>query len=103
MQHLVVIDLVASRLLRGEVAFIATFRKWNCMTPKYSNTLIILGLAAVLWVVPSLGTQGMGTIGQRFSHPDAALADGRAQSGTTPAVRATLQRADVAVESALGD
>jgi hypothetical protein len=36
-------------------------------------TLTAIGLAAVLWVVPSIGTQGMGTIGQRFSHADRVL------------------------------
>lgn len=71
------------------------------MTPK-SSKMLMAGLATVLWVVPSIGTQGMGTIGQRFSHPDAALADGRTGDGTSPKVRATLQHADAAVESALG-
>lgn len=77
------------------------YLKWDRMLPRRFKTLTTIGLAAVLWVVPSIGTQGMGTIGQRFSHPDAALADGRSEAGTTTAVRATLQHADAVVESAL--
>ena len=73
----------------------------NKMTPKSPKVLMVAGLAAILWIVPSIGTQGMGTIGQRFSHPDAALADG-SQDATSPAARAALARADAAVEGALG-
>ncbi len=29
--------------------------------------------AAVLWIVPSGGTQGKGTLGDRFSHADLAI------------------------------
>ena len=59
--------------------------------------MTVLGLAAVLWVVPSIGTQGMGTIGQRFAHADRALATDRSDT----VVRTDLRRADVAVEAAL--
>lgn len=60
--------------------------------------MTVLGLAAVLWVVPSIGTQGMGTIGQRFSHADRALIE----TGTEPAVlRPALLAADAQVEAAL--
>ena len=52
-----------------------------------------VAVAAVLWIVPSIGTQGMGTIGQRFSHPDLAL--------TGDAGAASLRAADRAVETAL--
>lgn len=54
-------------------------------------------LAAALWVVPSVGTQGMGTLGQRFSHPDDRLV----HAATATADRAVLQRADLAVLVAL--
>ena len=56
-----------------------------------------LGLALVLWVVPSIGTQGMGTIGQRYSHADRGLIV-EAEVG---ARRDALRRADAAVEAAL--
>lgn len=59
--------------------------------------ITVLGLAAVLWVVPSIGTQGMGTIGQRFAHADRGLATDRSNAAT----RLALSRADTAVETAL--
>ncbi len=55
--------------------------------------LAIAGLAVTLWIVPSIGTQGQGTIGQRFSHIDRALASDKG----APALRA----ADAAVEATL--
>ena len=72
------------------------------MALKHLRTFLVVGLAAILWIVPTVGTQGMGTIGQRFSHPDAALADGRSRDATSPMVRATLLQADKKVEVALG-
>ena len=60
--------------------------------------MTVLGLAAVLWVMPSIGTQGMGTIGQRFAHADRALATSRSDA----AMRTDLRRADAEVEAALG-
>lgn len=48
---------------------------------------------AALWVVPSIGTQGMGTVGQRFSHAD----DGILEYASDEAERAALQRADARV------
>lgn len=32
-------------------------------------------LSSALWVVPSFGTQGMGTIRQGYRHPDRTLAE----------------------------
>ena len=73
------------------------------MTRRLPPALAILGLAAVLWVVPSVGTQGMGTIGQRFTHPDSVLVDPHADSERERVVaRTTLQAADAATEAALG-
>lgn len=37
------------------------------------NAAFVASIALALWVVPSLGTQGMGTIGQRYTHPDRAM------------------------------
>lgn len=64
--------------------------------------LSVLGLAAVLWVVPSIGTQGMGTIGQRFSHADRTLVEAQVPTPADPArTAAALRRADAQVEAAL--
>jgi len=57
-----------------------------------------LGLAAVLWVVPSIGTQGMGTIGQRFSHADRALLENSMSDSRLPQA---LRAADAEVEAVL--
>ena len=62
------------------------------------NILWTVAIAAALWVVPSLGTQGMGTIGHRFSHPDSRL-----YTRDTLADEASdkLKRADAVVEAAV--
>lgn len=57
----------------------------------------ILGLAAVLWVVPSIGTQGMGTIGERHSHVDRGLVVGADDNRQV----AALRHADIAVAATL--
>jgi len=62
--------------------------------------ILFAGLTVLLWIVPSIGTQGMGTIGARVVHPDAMLID------TVPATRSQARRvlidADSAAETALG-
>lgn len=63
------------------------------MTLRLKPLSIAVGMAAVLWVVPSVGTQGIGTLGQRFSHPDRRL---MGIDGDTE-----LHRADATVEAAL--
>lgn len=63
-----------------------------------SSLSFAAALTAVLWMVPSVGTQGMGTIGQRLAHPDARLLDGADDLTSGDG----LARADRAVESALG-
>jgi hypothetical protein len=69
------------------------------MTGSRRNILIIAAIAAALWVVPSFGTRGMGTIGQRFSHPDSDLVAG---AETAPAAStARLQHADRVVLATL--
>lgn len=59
------------------------------------SLLAIAGLALVLWFVPSVGTQGQGTLGQRFSHPDRALASDDESAASS------LSGADAAVEATL--
>ncbi len=60
---------------------------------------LLAGVTVVLWIVPSIGTQGMGTIGARFNHPDAMLID------TVPTARADARHvlivADGVAETAL--
>ena len=68
------------------------------MTVRALPVMTVLGLAAVLWVVPSIGTQGMGTIGQRFSHADRALVEASVGGN---ALRPALRAADARVEAAL--
>ena len=73
------------------------------MTRIAPKLALVAALSAVLWVVPSVGTQGMGTIGQRFTHPDRGLIDAAADRPRDAArTRAVLQRAARAVEAALG-
>jgi hypothetical protein len=52
-------------------------------------------LAAALWIVPSVGTRGQGTLGDRFVHPDRQIVSDDA------AGRAALARADAAVTAAV--
>ena len=58
-------------------------------------------LAALLWVVPSLGTQGMATVGRRAIHTDAMIL---ARGAVTPPAgsQAVLERSDRFIETALG-
>ncbi len=67
------------------------------MTPR--SLAFLAGATVTLWVVPSIGTQGMGTIGARVAHPDAVLFD------TVPARRpqawTALSLADHVAETAL--
>ncbi|WP_419813969.1 hypothetical protein [Glacieibacterium sp.] len=75
------------------------------MRSSFYPVLAAVILSGVLWVIPSLGTQGMGTIGQRFAHVDRDLmSEATAAPGDrdSDAVRATLLHADAVVESAAG-
>jgi hypothetical protein len=38
-----------------------------------SRIMITVGLATAMWVVPSMGTHGQGTLGDRFVHVDRAV------------------------------
>lgn len=61
------------------------------------NMAFVASIALALWVVPSLGTRGMGTIGQRNSHADGVIIGAPASS---PAAD-LLRRADELVKSRL--
>ena len=56
-------------------------------------------LAAALWIVPSVGTRGQGTLGDRFAHPDRAVMT--AAEDPDAATRAVLSRADALVARAV--
>lgn len=74
---------------------------WNMEVAMKPRSLsIVAGLALLLWVVPSIGTQGMGTIGQQMVHADGALID--VAPSPHGQARALLARADAAAETALG-
>ncbi|MGL4541779.1 MAG: hypothetical protein ACRCUI_04625 [Polymorphobacter sp.] len=66
------------------------------------KTAGVATLALVMWVIPSLGTQGIGTIGHRVAHPDrrlVALADAGEAAGHD--ADAVLRAADMAVRTAM--
>ncbi len=58
----------------------------------------VIALAATLWVVPSIGSQGMGTMGERFAHADRSLIE---QDAVPATVHAVLRDADIQVEATL--
>lgn len=60
---------------------------------------LIIGTTMLLWFVPSIGTQGMGAIGARVAHSDAALFD--TDSPHRIAAQALLARADRTAEIAV--
>jgi hypothetical protein len=66
------------------------------MTSRVFQIAATAVLALALWVVPSVGTRGQGTLGDRFSHPDQALVVGPGVAG-----RDVLTRADALVEAAV--
>lgn len=90
--------------MNGAVVSGATaVNRWIRMKQRHSSSLAIAGIAAVMWTVPSVGTQGMGTIGQRFIHPDSVLVDPDADTDSArQSARIVLQAADSATETALG-
>lgn len=42
------------------------------------KTAVVASLALALWIVPSVGTHGQGTIGDRFVHADRGFVDDNA-------------------------
>jgi hypothetical protein len=58
------------------------------MTMRILSFTMMAGVAAVLWVMPSEGTHGQGTLGNRFSHADTDV------FGTSAAEQQSLLRAD---------
>lgn len=66
---------------------------------KQRSPLLLGAATLVLWFVPSVGTQGMGTIGQRVAHPDAVLFDTLAIDRS--AARVMLAQADRIAELAV--
>lgn len=72
-----------------------------------ANSLTVAILTVGLWLVPSVGTRGQGTIGHgtlddRFVHVDRAIVAG-SDTGLDEGARAVLHRADAAVAAAVAD
>ncbi len=68
------------------------------MIQRFFPLFTAFAIAAVLWVVPSIVSQGMVTVGERFGHADQELVEtGR----TTDQVRLALLGADARVETAI--
>ncbi|MBC7519664.1 MAG: hypothetical protein H7268_01010 [Sandarakinorhabdus sp.] len=65
------------------------------MTSRTLELMATAVLATALWIVPSVGTRGQGTFGDRFVHADRDLAAPNA------AGHAALQRADAVVAAAV--
>lgn len=70
------------------------------MILRTTKVMATLAMASALWVVPSLGTQGMGTIRERFSHVDRDLIETDGEISDV-ATQHALQVADRAVEAAV--
>lgn len=68
------------------------------MSRRGTPVLAVVALAATLWFVPSIGSQGMGTIGERYDHVDRELVGGAAP---VVGLHAKLIRVDSQVEAAL--
>jgi hypothetical protein len=68
------------------------------MSKRLLPPLAIVALAATLWVVPSIGSQGMGTLGERVWHADRSLID---RDGDAVAITAKLRSVDARVEAAI--
>ncbi len=68
------------------------------MSNRMIPPLAVVALAAILWVVPSIGSQGLGTIGEPFGHADRSLVE---NALSPDGVRDELRRADARVENIL--
>ncbi len=65
------------------------------MNKRISGVAAVIGVAAALWVVPSVGTHGQGTLGNRLVHADQDVIAATAQA------QASLVRADHLVSDAV--
>ncbi len=65
------------------------------MNKRISSVAVTVCLAVVLWVIPSVGTHGQGTLGNRFAHADQDVI------AATPRGQASLVRADHLVSDAV--
>ena len=66
------------------------------------KTAGVATLALAMWVIPSFGTQGIGTIGHRSAHPDRWLLAPTAAAATARHdADAALRAVDLAVRTAM--
>ena len=65
------------------------------MRVSFARLAAVTGLVAAFWAMPSVGTRGQGTLGDRFVHVDRAIV------GESPAGRQSLRQADIAVARAV--
>lgn len=65
------------------------------MVFRMTRIVTIGALAAAMWIMPSVGTRGQGTLGDRFVHADRAIVSDDA------AGRAVLAHADQQVAAAV--
>ncbi len=65
------------------------------MDVKFAKIAAVTSLVAAFWAMPSVGTRGQGTLGDRFVHVDRALI------ADSPQARVLLARADRAVARAV--
>jgi len=65
------------------------------------KTIVVAGLAAALWVVPSLRTQGVGTIGGPLHHPDRVLQIEQNDAADKSVMERRLRRADASVSAVM--
>jgi hypothetical protein len=65
------------------------------MRVSFARFAAVTGLVAAFWAMPSVGTRGQGTLGDRFVHVDRAL------MADSPSSRDELRRADQAVARAV--
>jgi hypothetical protein len=84
---------------RNRNAFIfSRVRAKNGMKQRAIGYAATAALAAALWIVPSVGTRGQGTLGDRFAHPDRSVMGAAEPDAAT---RAALTRADALVAGAV--
>lgn len=71
------------------------YQEFIFMRSRLLPPLVLAALAIGLWVMPSVGTQGQGTLGDRYVHADRALFEADRHA------RRALDAGDAAARSAV--